>query len=64
MDPPADNKKQYNKKQATKFQSATEMLQATTREQQILQGAAEITPTFWRSIKIKRNKVHKKFFYL
>jgi len=26
--------------------------------------AAEITPTFCRSIKIKRNKVHKKFFYL
>ena len=24
------------------------------------QGTAEITPTFWRSIKIKRNKVHKK----
>ena len=23
----------------------------------IIQGAAEITPTFWRSIKIKRNKV-------
>ena len=29
-----------------------------------IQGAAEITPTFWKSIKIKRNKVHKKFFYL
>ena len=26
----------------------------------LIQGAAEITPTFWRSIKIKRNKVHKK----
>ena len=30
----------------------------------LIQGAAEITPTFWRSIKIKRNKVHRKFFYL
>ena len=29
-----------------------------------IQGVAEITPTFWRSIKIKRKKVHKKFFYL
>ena len=30
----------------------------------VLQGAAEITPTFWRSIKIKWNKVHKNLFYL
>jgi len=30
----------------------------------VIQSAAEITPTFWRSIKIKRNKVHKKFFYI
>ena len=29
-----------------------------------IQGIAEITPTFWRAIKIKRNKVHKKFLYL
>ena len=28
----------------------------------IIQGAAEITPTFWKWIKIKRNKVHKNFF--
>jgi len=30
----------------------------------LIQGAAEITPTFGRAIKIKWNKVHKKFFYL
>ena len=33
-------------------------------EDQLIKGAAEITPTFWRSIKIKRNKVYKTFFYL
>ena len=31
---------------------------------QLCTDAAEITPTFWRAIKIKQNKVHKKFFYL
>ena len=29
-----------------------------------IQGAAEITPTFWKWIEIKRNKVHKKISYL
>jgi len=29
-----------------------------------VQGVAEITPKFLRSIKMKGNKVHKKFFYL
>ena len=33
-------------------------------EIQNVQDVAKITPTFWRSIKIKLNKVHKKLFYL